>query len=169
MKQNYRLYSFVANHYLSPLQCGLQTAHVVGELMTAYKPDFNEVGDAVYEWAQCDKTIIIMAAGNHEGVLNGFQEIRRTSVAIGLPYALFREDERSMNGMATAFGVIVPQKYWDTKFSPEVVYSSEVIGQRPRVSEAYWSYTDTEGITTKYQLTHPEGQFVDSIKSYRLA
>jgi len=30
--KNYRLYSFVANHYLSPLQCGLQTAHVVGEL-----------------------------------------------------------------------------------------------------------------------------------------
>lgn len=29
---NYRLYTFVAHHYLSPLQCGLQTAHVVSEI-----------------------------------------------------------------------------------------------------------------------------------------
>lgn len=170
-QENYRLYSFVAGLYLSPLQCGLQTAHVVSEIVVGLR---SRQDGAFMEWAAKDKTIIICDAGNHKGVLDCWAELKRTGVDTGLMCgAIFHEDEQSMNGMAAACGVIVPQKYWDTKFVPEerTFYQPEAIGARPYTSiqEAYWSYTDVEGRETRYPLTHPEGQFIDRIKKYRLA
>jgi hypothetical protein len=162
---NYRLYAFVANHYLSPLQAGLQTAHVVGELMTAYKPDLDQVGDSVYDWAQQDKTIIICGAGNHQGVEDCWAELVRTGIETHLVAgAIFHEDERSMNGMATACGVIVPETYWDTTF----------IAASDSHPYDHWEHRrpgEKEGtfIYRRYRLTHPEGQLINHIKSFRLA
>lgn len=106
----YRLYTFVANHYLSPLQCGLQTAHVVGEL--SQKHYFRVTFE---RWAKIDKTIIICAAGNHKGVSEAFAflEEKAEENENGFPVAIFHEDEQSMNGMATACGIIVPEKIYD--------------------------------------------------------
>jgi hypothetical protein len=59
-----------------------------------------------------------------------------------------------MNSMATACGVVVPQKYWDVKFD---------------VDSQCYEYIDEQLMVTKYPLTHPEGQFIQAIKSYRLA
>jgi len=159
---NYRLYAFVANHYLSPLQCGLQTAHVVSEL-SRFKPNMSQFKHFA-DWAANDKTIIICGAGNHAGVVACHAELKRTGGdALGLPVALFNEDEQSMNGMATACGVIVPQKYWDTVRDDEFGNGNYV-----------WSHSikDENGTVTairRYPFTHAEGQFVEHIKQYRLA
>ncbi len=161
---NYRLYSFVANHYLSPLQCGLQTAHVVSELSQVEDRTPTE-DDAYGTWAVQHKTIIICGAGNHQGVLDCHAELVRTATALGLPVALFREDEQSMNGMATACGVIVPECYWDAKFERGIDYGGE----------DRWVYStdfrpDGSAATIRlFPLTHPEGQFINHIKSFRLA
>jgi hypothetical protein len=172
IKQNYRLYSFVANGYLSPLQCGLQTAHVVGEIandVASHKGEDIHSYRAFFEWAEQDKTIIICAAFNHQGVVDCYAELERTGRgALCLPSAIFREDERSMNSMATACGIVVPQKYWDTKFvpAPEPKFSNQEVN--PFLAK--WVYLDVEtGRETEYPLTHPEGQFIDHIKGYRLA
>lgn len=160
---SYRLYSFVANHYLSPLQCGLQTAHVVSELSQLQDTKQMHAYDM---WASVDKTIIICGAGNHKGVLDCWAELERTGVSTGLvPGAIFFEDEQSMNGMATACGVIVPQRYWD------VVYEDGI--QNGLGYERYvYSERDEAGVVISmkaYPLTHPEGQFIRHIKQYRLA
>lgn len=115
---NYRLYTFVANHYLSPLQCGLQTAHVVGELSS-------QTSNSPYTlWAERDKTIIICAAGNHAGVMETFTKLRNLSYPLHFlaPTAIFHEDEQSMNGMATACGIIVPDRIYDAKPIPDFPY-----------------------------------------------
>ncbi len=160
---NYRLYSFVANHYLSPLQCGLQTAHVVSEIVTNIS---NRHDGTFMDWAALDKTIIICGAGNHQGVLDCWAEIKCTGIDTGfMPGAIFFEDEQSMNGMATACGVIVPQKYWD------VVYEDGI--QNGLGYERYvHAVKDINGTVTQlieYPLTHPEGMFIKHIKGYRLA
>ena len=159
---NYRLYSFVAHHYLSPLQTGLQTAHVVSEL-SQFK--FNTKQAEIFnEWASRDKTIIICGAGNHQGVLDCHAELFRTgSGALALPVALFREDEQSMNGMATACGVIVPECYWSAKLE---------VGEDGNDNCAVYTDTDQSGTVLsmrRYFMTHPEGQFIKHIKGYRLA
>ena len=160
--QEYRLYAFVANHYLSPLQCGLQTAHVVSEMFHESVPLQR---DALEQWAGEDKTIIICGAGNHKGVVDCWSEIERINSALPtmLPGAIFREDEQSMNGMATACGVIVPKKYWDVKF---------VEGDDERPS--YWEHAYNYGqldlpFHKRYPVTQAEGQFCSHIKQYRLA
>lgn len=164
--QQYRLYSFTANLYLSPLQLGLQTAHVVSEI-SRRSHSYGQYSKNVYaDWADQDKTIIICGAMNHRGVKDCWAEIERINGALGLPAAIFHEDEDSMNGMATACGVIVPQRLYDAKFiQSEVV---EVDGEFVR-TDPYWVYYDANLVPTKYPMTHAEGQFISHIKQYRLA
>lgn len=153
----YRLYAFTANLYLSPLQLGLQTAHLVSEISATVATNDLCV-DPYWQWAQADKTIIICGAANHAGVEECWAELQRTATALGLPCAIFHEDEQSLNGAATVCGVVVPKKYWDTK--PVKNEDGEI---------EVWSYIDENWNYTEYPLTHPEGQFIDHIKSFRLA
>lgn len=161
----YRLYSFVANHYLSPLQCGLQTAHVVSEIAVTEHLT-KSLERSFIDWAQDDKTIIICGAGNHQGVLDCWAELQRTGINPGfVTGAIFREDEQSMNGMATACGVIVPERYWGAVFQSRVDTGLE----------DRWVYSEKDQETgevkklTVYDLNGPEGQFISHIKKYRLA
>jgi hypothetical protein len=158
--QNYRLYSFVANGYLSPLQCGLQTAHAVGDMSVKYNDD-RHADHAYRTWAGEDKVIIICAAFNSRGVVDCHAELVRTAEgALALPVSIFYEDEDSLGGAATSCAVVVPQKYWDT--TPE---QDKFTG-----SITAWVYIEPVTFKqTRYPLTHAEGQFISHIKKYRLA
>jgi hypothetical protein len=144
----YRLYSFVAHHYLSQLQCGLQTAHVVGEL--AHLCDQRASADSFFNWAEFDKTIIVCGASNQAGVLDAFQqfEILNERLHTALPLALFEEDVASMNSMATACGLIVPDRYYD----------------------AVWEAGNSCYVTSEGGIySEVEQEFVTYLKSFRLA
>ena len=160
---NARLYTFVANHYLSPLQHGLQTAHVVGELSAQFAGSYGEAGNAFRLWAGKDKTIIICGAGNHQGVLDCFAEIQRTASSLGLPHTLFREDEVSMNGMATACGVVVPEEYWNT----QPLREDYADGRDGKVWA--WERVYDDFMSRRHLMTTPAGQFINHIKGFRLA
>lgn len=155
--QNYRLYAFVAGGYLSPLQCGLQTAHVIANISVEYDEQDRELRE-YRTWASEDKVIIICSAFNSQGVLDCFAELSRTGGALDLPMSIFFEDQESLNGAATACAVVVPQKYWDAK--PLKDAANEI-----------WAYEfiDANLIASTYPLTHPEGQFIHHLKQYRLA
>lgn len=147
----YRLYSFVAHHYLSPMQCGLQTAHVVSEMS-------RDTNGIYSDWAENDKTIIICGAGNHAGVMEAFKQLRAHNNVLHyanvsseyLPLALFLEDEQSMNRMATACGMILPARFFNA------VWSSE-----------QQCYTPVDADADAY--TQIEQEFVTYLKSFRLA
>ncbi len=164
---NYRLYTFVAGLYLSELQKGLQTAHVVSEIAAKVMDDFDNNRPltgmhAFSNWANKDKTIIICNAGNHKGVLECWAELKRTAIDPGfVTGAIFHEDEQSMNGMATACGVIVPEQYWDVTFDPWAENGLKDRWVYPEKGEVKNLYT--------YDLTTPVGQFISHIKKYRLA
>lgn len=172
-KHNYRLYTFTANLYLSDLQKGLQSGHVVGEL-NAY--DTGTPGrDAFDDWSLQDKTMIICGAGNHGGVLRCYDTIQRLCDQPGadielasLAHSLFREDEESMNGMATACGVIVPEKFWNTKLkNRSTAYADSTIENSP--DDFYYEHVSPEQIVTRHYLSTPIGEFIHHIKGYRLA
>lgn len=163
---NYRLYTFVAGLYLSELQKGLQTAHVVSEISrTASTAGFIPADDYI-KWAEHDKTIIICNAGNNAGVLDCWAEIKRTAIDTGIMTgAIFYEDEQSMNRMATACGVIVPERYWGAVFESRLDTGLE----------DRWVYAEEDEETGAvknlhiYDLKTPIGQFISHIKKYRLA
>lgn len=151
---NYRLYSFVANHYLSPLQCGLQTAHVVSELST--QKDDRDLNASYEWWANRDKTIIICGAGNHAGVVAAYERLKNLTTCTDqfMPVAIFREDEQSMNGMATACGIIVPDVY----------YGAEVD------EDGWCTFRPADGgASTLWSADTPESAFITYLKSFRLA
>lgn len=163
-KLDYRLYSFTANSYLSPLQLGLQTAHVVGELSAAfrcYSGPVSKATKAFEDWAAHDKTIIILGAGNHAGVLAVADQMRQLASQLDLPAAIFREDEQSMNCMATAFGVVVPRDLWDVQPLEDGGWST-------------WSPNDPEGLLGEAgRQTVVAGtvrdRFITILKQHRLA
>jgi hypothetical protein len=169
--QDFRLYTFVAGLYLSDLQKGLQTAHVVSEIADQMENHrkFGGWPNAIVDfqtWASQDKTIIICNAHNHQGVKDCWAEIRRINSALGLPAAIFHEDEQSMNGMATACGVIVPKRYWD------VVYEDGIqngLGFERYVHSCDFRPDGSAATIHAFPLTHAQGQFIKHIKQYHLA
>lgn len=163
--KNYRLYSFVAGLYLNELQKGLQTAHVVSEL-SQFK--VNTAQRAVFDsWASTDKTIIILNALNHGGVVQLESVLSELATSLGLPCATFREDEISMNGMATAVGIVVPEKYYNA-----VPYYERTIvnGAWMNGEQHGWTYTDLDASEVfVYANGTSEANLISTLKAYRLA
>ena len=164
MSDNSRFYSFVANLYLSPIQCGIQTAHAVSEMSVKYHPNTSMAGDAYFDWAREDKTIVILAATNHAGVLAAHEQLKVFAEKFELPVTIFHEDEQSMNGMATACGIVVPDRFYKVELTkPDYRNTSH------DALTGYWTYTADDGSTKTYYLDSEEGQFVSFLKSFRLA
>lgn len=96
-----RLYSFV-NSYLSPLQHGLQTAHLVAELSR----DQNQL---FQDWASQHKTIIILNGGNQISLIDLFTLLDMMPPYSDLHYGAFREDFVSLNGCLTCVGFVASE------------------------------------------------------------
>jgi len=111
---NLRLYC-VTNYYLSSLQKGLQTAHVVGELAhKEHNDEFTRRAKKLFrQWTDVDKTIIMLNGGNNAGIqawrdyFNHFSD--------NYPTAYFCEDEASLGGAYTAAGIILPSDVYTGK------------------------------------------------------
>ena len=99
-----RLYTFT-NLYLSSLQCGLQTAHVVAEL-------FNNTNgsqlDMLEAWSYRHKTIIIL----NGGYSSTLKEIDAHLGQSPYPHATFHESEAALDGALTCVGVILPENVY---------------------------------------------------------
>jgi hypothetical protein len=105
---NYRLYC-LTNIYISSLQKGLQTAHVVSDLALAARGD--SAADQVFSaWASQDRTIIILNGGNSLSLERWQQWLQQCGQR--WPWAAFREDQQSLNGAITAVGMIVPESVY---------------------------------------------------------
>lgn len=146
----YRFYSFVAHHYLSPMQCGIQTAHAVSEMSIQQTEMF-------VHWANEDKTIIVCGAGNQAGVVQAWESFRifRDYHGIPIELTLFREDQESMNQMVTACGIIVSENY----FNAAKINSPYITGTLADM----WVKSDGSA------CTQHELEFVTFLKSFRLA
>lgn len=141
----YRLYTFIADQYLSPRQEGLQVANLIRGLSQGSFTEGKYSNNVYREWADLDAPITICGAVDHQGVLGCWAELERLAPSLALPHALVRESTESMNRMATACGVIVPKKYWDVK-----LFKALVPGTPSAVREHYWMYgTDSHPLATE--------------------
>jgi hypothetical protein len=99
-----RLYTFT-NFYLSSIQQGIQTAHVVSELSIKAHPLYTE-------WAKDHKTIIVLNGGNSKSLQDVYSKLTRL-VETKYPIAKFNEDEQSLNEAFTCVGIVVPAKIYE--------------------------------------------------------
>jgi hypothetical protein len=145
--------------YLSDLQKGLQTAHLVAELASEYQS--GEKALQFQNWAMDHKTIIICNGGNaaalHE--LTSFM----TTPNNPFPYTSFQEDEQSLNNCITCVGIILP----------EVIYvAAESI--RNNISSLEKVDTDQYWLTGRTDIgrgkfTSWEAQLIGRLNQMRLA
>jgi hypothetical protein len=114
-----RLYTF-CNFYLSSIQQGVQTAHVVSEMFSKYYKPFGSLPldpkfQLLRSWASDKegKTIIILNGGNCydlAGISNALEVEENTKY----PCAPFYEDAQSLNRALTCVGVVVPEAIYES-------------------------------------------------------
>lgn len=166
-----RLYTFI-NFYLSPIQQGIQTAHIVHELFNKYSEDFNinkplKDGNCVLsghlldEWSRKHKTIIVLNAGIDADIEALKTELKKQD----FPWEEFREDE-GLCGARTGIGVVLPQRVWDVKLK----YEEHEDGRfRTPYYEHYRENDDGSDTHIKYYPGDKYYPLIDLIKSKRLA
>ena len=102
---------FFNNMYLSPIQQGIQSAHVLGELMVKYSCYNPEKWDKVLDWAKDHKTMIVLNAG-YSSVINEIVENIDID-SCEYPCASFRESDDALCGALTSFGIILPERIYE--------------------------------------------------------
>lgn len=112
-----RFYGF-GNYYLSSLQQGLQSAHVVGDLAAASiskkKGKVTKKGKIYFDWADNHKTMVLLNGGNCASLKVLYKKFKQLAKdGMHLPFAKFHEDEQSLNGALTYVGIVVEEKYYN--------------------------------------------------------
>lgn len=162
-----RLYTFVCGNYLSQLQRGIQTAHVLGEMVRPFLTGKQLARDAqmrrmFVDWLNHHKTIMVMNAGNHVGVKEVYANLlffannagsRFMKGGTRYPVAYFNEDEQSLNKAWTAAAIVVPANLYE-KVEAVRNHQGDVL-----------HYTNG---TEYFAQGSPEFGIVNIIKSHRL-
>jgi hypothetical protein len=105
---------FFGNMYLSPIQQGIQAAHVVTKLF-AYYPT-SQYGPSFYTlhaWANDGVTKILLNGGYQSNLAVIFEALETLCMHLELPFAKFHEEQDALNGALTSVGVVVPEEVYD--------------------------------------------------------
>jgi len=144
-----RLYTFV-NFYLSSIQQGIQSAHLVHELFNKYRHiDPSDDIDSCYqtdlrkmqlrEWSENHKTMIVLNGGIDE-TLNELYQFMNTDEN-PFPFTCFHEDHQSLHGIMTCVGIVLPEYIYETA---EKIRSREwIFVQLPDIKFG-WSHVTRE-------------------------
>lgn len=158
-----RLYTF-CNFYLSSIQQGIQTAHIVGELHNNFQ------GNTYFEqWCRKDKTIIVCNGGMAKDLYEAY--LLLSGPKQYLPITCFEEEAGALDikgaESMTGFGIIVPEYIYDA----EVCYRKSSICEGESFDDYryyIWDKKDCSG-ERKFYPNDVEATVYDYIKSRSLA
>lgn len=105
-----RLYTFI-NMYLSSIQQGIQTAHIVHELFNKYL--HNNVArpyELLYDWSENHKTIIVLNGGDAFDIDNLYHFLLKDENPY--PFTSFHESEDALWGVTTGVGIVLPESIY---------------------------------------------------------
>lgn len=111
-----RLYTFV-NFYLSSIQQGIQSAHIVSDLFHEYRSHRGKSRKMLDDWAAYGKTIIVLNGGMAKDVVEGVDAIDAATQK-AYPYTAFYEEPGAIDherGSVTAWGIVLPQEVYNAK------------------------------------------------------
>jgi hypothetical protein len=151
-----RLYTFI-NFYLSQIQQGIQTAHILGDLCIKKLP-MNQT-KMLYDYLENHKTIIVCNGGNSASIWELCQFFKNERNPY--PFSYFCEDGDSLGGALTGVGIVLPEEIYgavkvDSTYPPAYYY--EYAAGSPDVKRYY----EDCGNCYEYEL-------INRIKSFRLA
>lgn len=100
---------FVTHSYMSQIQRGIQSAHVIQVMYEKYHEEDTSAAKIFKEWMINHRTMIVLNGGNSNMIRTSFDQSVYRNRGNKYPIASFAEDELSMEGMVTAWGVILPK------------------------------------------------------------
>jgi hypothetical protein len=172
MMNNYRLYTFI-NFYLSPIQQGIQSAHIVSNLFSKYLPPSDSY-KILLDWATYDKTIIVCNGGMSEELNENFYLINQLFPTYSnYPFVNFFEADSALgiagNGIMTGWGIILPESVYAAVFKqPETIGYFDPM--HPDKYAPYYEYLNPlENDYIKYYFGTAEYSLLNVIKSKSLA
>lgn len=184
-----RLYSF-CNFYLSSIQQGIQTAHLVQELNNKYLDATSPKKTMLYDWGQFHKTIIVLNGGIASDIENTYSQLEQYCEGNTIPFAKFHEDQKSLSGTMTCCGLIVPDELYESVdfFTAATIVGGDIADQAGMThiestntstknfgnfeKLRFYITTDTSGrkiVGKVYDESMPEWQIIRLIKSCSLA
>jgi len=157
-----RLYTF-CNYYLSSIQQGIQSAHVVSELFTKYVCEEN----LLWAWGRKHKTMIVCNGGMGSDLEDGFAAL--INLESIYPITGFREEPSAFMTAGsqvlqpmTAFGIILP----NTVYEAMPVYS---LANSSRRRTGAWEH-GVKGVDyVKWSAGTPEAVIMDYVSTKPLA
>lgn len=112
-----RLYTFV-NYYLSSIQQGIQSAHLVHELFNKYRMGEVQTHEGflqLHDWSRNHKTMVVLNGGNCETLTDLAMFIR--SHDNPYPWNFFNEDAQSLANALTCVGIVLPERIYEASAS----------------------------------------------------
>jgi hypothetical protein len=150
-----RLYSFV-NFYLSSIQQGIQTAHVLQELNNEYGRKISAPGKVLFDWARDHKTIIVLNGGTRSDVEKTYFRLKELCIPLGLPFSFFHEDDDSLGGIVTCCAAVIPEVLYGATPLPAPTENSFAFIRPGEPQISFWEDT-------------PEWELIRLIRSFNLA
>jgi len=185
-----RLYTFI-NFYLSSIQQGIQSGHVLGDMFVKYKYDFDK-SSLIYNWAENHKTMIVLNGGPSIGTktILEFLDAEADDFSFVAPYAPFYEDDISLEGIMTGVGIILPEEIYDAvtyRRAKDLVHETS-LGDGTGMSDQFNTFREYDNgfylpgnleedyffvkdgvIKARYAKESSEGRFLTMMKSCPLA
>lgn len=129
----YKLYTFVNTTYSRPIQFGIQTAHLVHELVKKYiladGPGWaGHIAPAILEeWIQCPEPFIYVLDGRNHARLMDLQDLISVECeALRFPHGSFYESQDANGGALTVTGFVAPDDELIQRATPTVLASFSV-------------------------------------------
>lgn len=162
-----RFYTFV-NFYLSSIQQGVQSFHVLHEMFNKY-PFENAIvwdepnGKPLHDWAKNYKTIVVLNGGANIDIEEKFLLLQHLAPYLNfpMPFTKFSEDEKSLGGVMTACGCVLPEEIYDAQLcgkSPMLAINNKGFFFEPEVGEI-----------SMYEEGTPEHALITMLRSCPLA
>jgi len=101
---------FFGNMYLSSIQQGVQSAHVLAQLFIKYK--VGTKANMLYDWAANYETIILLNGGYSDTIRTLCLFFKNNENPY--PWADFHEGADALDGALTSTGIILPEKIYLT-------------------------------------------------------
>lgn len=174
-----RFYTFV-NFYLSSIQQGVQSFHVCHEMFNKYpynqdielddwcRPDSLAIEHRLHDWSSNHKTLIVLNGGANTDIENVYYTLDRLSknLSFPMPFTKFNEDEKSLGGIITACGCVLPEEIYNAVDSRKAAPFFDALDSV--LVDAYY-YIEDDKVVKRYVPGSPEHELIALLKSCSLA
>ncbi len=138
---------FFGNMYLSSIQQGIQSAHVLTNMFIRYETD-SWKNTMLFKWANEHKTMILLNGGYSDNIRDLAAFFGEGADQNKYPWDIFNEGLDALDGALTCTGIILPPRIYEgaalTRNNTEGYQTALKYNKALNIDEVYCEYNDWE-------------------------